>query len=115
MPRGKVKKTDSANLMVKKVTKKTNTDKVVKPKIDDVTSDIKTTTKVVCKCDLCGKDIHCSPVNINLTYLTGKASWHRFCADRFRVCDKCAEELSTVIDNFIIKKNKNLKRWSVDG
>lgn len=71
--------------------------------------------KVRCKCDLCGKDIYCSPVNINLTYLTGKASWHRFCADNFKVCDDCAEELSGVIDSFIIKKNKNMKRWTIDG
>lgn len=115
MPRGKTKKTDSTNLRVKKVTKNTTDNKAVKPKVEEVTSDTKPVTKVSCKCDLCGKDIYCSPVSINLTYLTGKASWHRFSADRFKVCDTCAKELSEVIDSFIIKKNKNLKRWSVDG
>ena len=71
--------------------------------------------KTLAICELCGAEIKCSPVNLNLTYLTGKGEFHRNCKDRLHICDKCANELSDVIDKFITSKNKKLNRFNMEG
>lgn len=64
-------------------------------------------------CDLCGKEIYCSPNAINLSILTSKAFWHRNCKkDRLNVCNDCAKEISDILDNFIINKNSSLMKFS---
>ena len=66
-------------------------------------------------CELCGKEIKCQPITINLNHLTGKASWHRECnKDRLNICDECAYELSSMIDKFIINKNNKFKKFEVE-
>ena len=65
-------------------------------------------------CELCGKEIKCQPITINLNHLTGKASWHRECnKDRFNICDECAKQLSDVVDKFIKTKNKELNKFEI--
>lgn len=73
------------------------------------------TYKTTTVCDICGTAIHCSPVNINLTCLTGKDAYHRKCdKDRLNVCDKCANEMSVLIDDYIIKKNKKRNKFNME-
>ena len=63
-------------------------------------------------CDCCNQPIYTTPINIPLTYLTGKASWHRNCkVDRLKLCSDCSKELNELVDNWIISKNKNLKKF----
>lgn len=64
-------------------------------------------------CELCGNEVKDSLANINLIAITGKATWHRECkVDRLNICNDCCKELNNLIDNFIIKKNASLKKWS---
>lgn len=104
MPRGRPK--GSKN----KITTIINSDSI--PQEEDLGVKIKT-YKTSTFCELCGKEILCSPIKINLNILTGKAIWHRTSKkDRFNICNTCATELNTLIDNFIINKNKNLIKFS---
>lgn len=72
----------------------------------------KSNSNVQANCDLCGAEIYCTPTKVSLSLLTGKASWHRDCKlDRFELCSRCAEELNSVVDNFILTKNPNLNKF----
>lgn len=69
--------------------------------------------RVNCYCELCNSPIYSSPTRILLYSLTGKASWHRDCnIEKAAICDKCASELNTIIDQFIIEKNPSLKKYN---
>lgn len=94
----------------KTITTKINIFESVAPSIEVTEKKIKT----ISICEICGAEIKCSPVNLNLTYLTGKGEFHRNCKDRLRICDKCANELSDVIDKFIISKNKKLNKFNME-
>ena len=64
------------------------------------------------RCDVCGKYFRYSPFKINLSYFLGKASYHRRCAsDSLAMCDDCSLELSSVVDNWLIRKNGNLEKF----
>lgn len=70
--------------------------------------------KVKCYCNLCNSPIYSSPYTARLQDLTSKANWHRNTKiETVCMCDKCAKELNTMIDNFIIKKNPSLSKWGV--
>jgi hypothetical protein len=78
-----------------------------------VKTDIIKDKKINCYCDLCNSPIYSSPCRIQLQNLTGKAYWHRDCnIERAVICDKCASELNTIIDKFIIDKNPSLKKYN---
>lgn len=63
-------------------------------------------------CDICGKEYKITPRVLNFTYITSVANYHRRCStDKFKVCTDCAEEFSTVIDNWVIKKNPELRKF----
>ena len=62
-------------------------------------------------CSRCGKEIKTTPYRLNLTYLTGGiASWHRYTADDKPIlCKDCATDLSSVIDNWLLKGGAETK------
>ena len=64
-------------------------------------------------CELCNKEIYCSPVKLTLSIITGKSSYNRDCKkDILSVCDNCAKELSSLVDKFILDKNPSLRKYS---
>lgn len=55
-------------------------------------------------CDICGTECLCDRTKLNLTYLTGKAPWHREVkGDIFHICPNCAEALNKLIDNWLLE------------
>lgn len=78
---------------------------------------VKTTIKppkISGTCDKCHADIYCSPVSINLSYLLSQATWHRDCKiERVCLCNKCAAELNSMIDNWLLKDNPQYYKWNV--
>ena len=62
------------------------------------------------ECDRCHKKIISGERNINLTYLTGMASWHRNVSlDRVCLCSNCSKELNEMIDDWLINNGKGVK------
>lgn len=54
------------------------------------------------KCEMCGKPLDVTPIRIDLTRLTGLASWHRELKnDKVIMCSKCAKEFSSIIDKYL--------------
>ena len=88
------------------------------PKVKEEVKEVKKKTEKEIphtQCDLCNGNIYSTPYNIRLSSLTAKATWHRNCSvESLNLCKKCSEELNTLIDDFIIKKNKNLKKRNLD-
>lgn len=65
-------------------------------------------------CDRCGKVASDSLNTINLTYLTGRASWHREVKnDKPKLCHECCKNLNELIDNFLISGGCKTK-WERD-
>ena len=65
-------------------------------------------------CDKCKTPIYMSPVAINLSHLTSKATWHRRCKlERILLCNSCAAELNTLIDNWILKDHPEYIKWDI--
>ena len=64
-------------------------------------------------CDRCHNKIISGEKNINLTYLTSMASWHRDVEkDRITLCSDCAKELNGLIDKWLINDGKGIKsKW----
>lgn len=63
------------------------------------------------KCDRCHKKIVSSERRINLTYLTGMATWHREVSlDKVSLCFDCCKELNKIIDDWLIDKGKGVKQ-----
>lgn len=61
------------------------------------------------ECNHCHKKIVSGERNINLTYLTGMAPWHRNVGlDRVCLCGNCAKELNEVIDSWLINDGKGV-------
>lgn len=72
--------------------------------------------EIIYTCSLCGKQVKYSLNNINLIQLTGRATWHRDVnIDRISICNECSEELNSVVDKFILKKNPSLNKWSISN
>lgn len=62
------------------------------------------------ECSRCHKKIVSGERNINLTYLTGMAPWHRSVSlDRVCLCHECSKELNDLIDNWLINNGKGVK------
>ncbi len=62
------------------------------------------------ECNRCHKKIVSGERNINLTYLTGMAPWHRNVSlDRVCLCHECGKELNDLIDNWLINDGKGVK------
>lgn len=62
------------------------------------------------ECDRCHKKIISGEKNINLTYLTGMAPWHRRVSlDRVCLCSDCSKELNEMIDSWLINDGKGVK------
>jgi len=65
-------------------------------------------------CNKCNTPIYMSPVSINLSHLTSKATWHRRCKlERIELCNSCAAELNTLIDNWILKDHPEYVKWDI--
>ena len=65
-------------------------------------------------CDKCKTNIYCSPIRINLSHLTGQATWHRRCKlDQLKLCNACAKELNELIDNWILKDHPEYIKWDI--
>ena len=61
-------------------------------------------------CDRCHVKILSGEKIVNLTYLTGVAPWHRKSSiDRVCLCNSCAKELNSIIDNWLLNENKGVK------
>ena len=102
MPRGRPRKIVANDLFSTTAENKPENTKVNK----------KSKPLVSVKCDLCNCDIYSSPDKIILPILTGKANWHRKCKlDRLTLCEKCSSDLSTAVDDFILKRNPNLTKF----
>ena len=70
--------------------------------------------KVYGICNKCNTPIYMSPVAINLSHLTSKATWHRRCKlERIILCNSCASELNTLIDNWILKDHPEYVKWDI--
>lgn len=62
------------------------------------------------ECNRCHKKIISGEKNINLTYLTGMAPWHREVGlDRVCLCSDCGRELNAIIDKWLINDGKGVK------
>ena len=62
-------------------------------------------------CDRCHKKIISGERNINLTYLTGMAPWHRMVSlEKVCLCGDCAKELNMLVDNWLINEGKGVKK-----
>lgn len=62
------------------------------------------------ECNRCHKKIISGERNINLTYLTGMAPWHRTVSlDKICLCSDCAKELNKIIDDWLINDGKGVK------
>ena len=68
------------------------------------------------ECNRCHKKIVSGEKNINLTYLTGMAPWHRTVSlDRVCLCNDCAKELNAMIDKWLINDGKGVAaKWVVN-
>jgi len=65
-------------------------------------------------CNKCGTPIYMSPVAINLSHLTGQATWHRRCKlERIVLCNSCGAELNNLIDNWILKDHPEYIKWDI--
>ena len=67
------------------------------------------------ECSRCHKKIVSGERNINLTYLTSMAPWHRSVSlDRVCLCTDCGKELNGIIDNWLINDGKGVDaKWVV--
>ena len=74
----------------------------------------KSKIKSVGICDLCGKEIFSSLHQLNLNWLTNKATWHRdICTDKLKVCNDCATEFNNMINKYLLKKNPALNKFDI--
>ena len=67
------------------------------------------------ECSRCHKKIVSGEKNINLTYLTGMAPWHRMVGlNRVCLCNECGRELNELIDNWLINDGKGVAaKWVI--
>lgn len=67
------------------------------------------------ECNRCHKKIVSGEKNINLTYLTSMAPWHRRVSlDRVRLCNDCGKELNEMIDSWLINNGKGIAaKWTI--
>ena len=67
------------------------------------------------ECNRCHKKIVSGEKNINLTYLTGMAPWHRKVSlDRVCLCNECSKELNELIDNWLINNGNGVAaKWII--
>lgn len=66
-------------------------------------------------CDLCGAECMCDRIKLNLTYLTGKATWHREVKqDLFYLCHNCGREMNKMIDDWLLEHGAERKFQSLE-
>lgn len=88
-----------------KDTKETKVSKSSKPK----------SQKEYPTCDLCGAECMCDRIKLNLTYLTGKATWHREVKqDLFYLCQDCGREMNKMIDDWLLEHGAERKFQSLE-
>ena len=88
-----------------KDTKETKVSKPSKPK----------SQKEYPTCDLCGAECMCDRIKLNLTYLTGKATWHREVEqDLFYLCHDCGREMNKMIDDWLLEHGAERKFQSLE-
>lgn len=91
-----------------KETKETKETKVSKPSKSKPQKDYPT-------CDLCGAECMCDRIKLNLTYLTGKATWHREVKqDLFYLCHDCGREMNKMIDDWLLEHGAERKFQSLE-
>lgn len=91
-----------------KQTKDTKETKVSKPSKPKSQKDYPT-------CDLCGAECMCDRIKLNLTYLTGKATWHREVKqDLFYLCHDCGREMNKMIDDWLLEHGAERKLQSLE-
>lgn len=67
-------------------------------------------------CDLCGAECMCDRIKLNLTYLTGKATWHREVKqDLFYLCQDCGREMNKMIDDWLLEHGAERKFQTLEG
>lgn len=67
-------------------------------------------------CDLCGAECMCDRIKLNLTYLTGKATWHREVKqDLFYLCHECGREMNKMIDDWLLEHGAKRKFQTLEG
>lgn len=60
-------------------------------------------------CDRCHKPHDFTERKLNLSLLTGMASWHRdVMVDKVSLCYDCSKELNKLIDDWLINKGKGV-------
>ena len=73
---------------------------------------IKKSKENIVLCDKCHKEVVSTPIVINLSYLTGQATWHRDCKlEKIHCCTQCARELNEIIDKWILKDNSQYLKY----
>lgn len=91
-----------------KETKETKETKASKPSKPKAQKDYPT-------CDLCGAECMCDRIKLNLTYLTGKATWHREVKqDLFYLCHDCGREMNKMIDDWLLEHGAERKFQSLE-
>lgn len=66
-------------------------------------------------CDLCGTECMCDRIKLNLTYLTGKATWHREVKqDLFYLCHDCGREMNKMIDDWLLEHGAERRFQSLE-
>ena len=63
------------------------------------------------KCDLCLAPIPSGPRIINISQLTGFASWHFDYVPIIHVCNDCAEEFKEYVEKWLNKKEAPKKKY----
>ena len=69
--------------------------------------------KIYEHCERCGCEIYCEPNKIDTTYLTGKAEYWRSIPRRIKICNKCSEELSNLVEKFFLEKGIMKSRYKI--
>lgn len=91
-----------------KQSKETKETKVSKPSKSKPQKDYPT-------CDLCGAECMCDRIKLNLTYLTGKVTWHREVKqDLFYLCHDCGREMNKMIDDWLLEHGAERKFQSLE-
>lgn len=107
MPRGRPRKNVENQIDIVK------TD-ITENKTQEKDTSIAKPAKIAGVCELCGNSVYSQLISINLESLTGKATWHRNCKlNKLHIFNKCAMEMNSIIDNFLIKKNPALRKWEI--
>lgn len=115
MPRPKGSKNKPKIPVIKEVEETTPAEVVKPPQEDSAIKRRKKEKEPECYCAACGSPVFVTPIKVNLTWLTGMASYHReVSADRFDLCCQCAKEFNDYCDKWFLKRGVGEKFAMVD-